>query len=155
MPHLLQVSQRLLHPVEQVFDFFSRAENLAAITPPSLGFEILTPVPVDMRAGAQIDYRIRLHGWPMKWRTRITEWDPPHRFIDLQERGPYALWEHTHRFRSDGPGATVMDDEVRYELPFGVLGLVALPLVRRQLRGIFAFRRATVEQLLRDTYGSG
>ncbi|MBL8961638.1 MAG: SRPBCC family protein [Gemmatimonadetes bacterium] len=155
MPHLLQVSQRLLHPVEQVFDFFSRAENLAAITPPSLGFEILTPLPVDMRAGAQIDYRIRLHGWPMKWRTRITEWDPPHRFIDLQERGPYALWEHTHRFRSDGPGATVMDDEVRYELPFGVLGLVALPLVRRQLRGIFAFRRATVEQLLRDTYGSG
>ncbi|MBK8248953.1 MAG: SRPBCC family protein [Gemmatimonadetes bacterium] len=154
MSHLLQVSQRLPHAVEQVFDFFSRAENLAAITPPSLGFEILTPLPVDMRAGARIDYRIRLHGMPMKWRTRIAEWNPPLGFVDVQERGPYALWEHSHRFRSDGPDATVMDDEVRYELPFGALGSLALPLVRRQLRGIFEYRRAAVEGLFRDKYGS-
>lgn len=152
---LLQVSQRLPHAVEHVFEFFSRAENLAAITPPSLGFEILTPLPVDMRAGALIDYRIRLHGLPMRWRTRITEWNPPFGFVDVQERGPYALWEHTHRFRSDGPHATVMDDEVRYELPFGALGSLALPLVRRQLRGIFGYRRSTVEGLLRGRYGSG
>jgi ligand-binding SRPBCC domain-containing protein len=150
MPQILKVSQRLPHPVERVFEFFSRAENLALITPPSLGFEIITSLPIDMRPGTLIDYKIRLHGFPMKWRTRITEWNPPFGFVDVQERGPYALWEHTHRFRSDGPDATVMDDEVRYQLPFGPLGTLALPLVRRQVRAIFAYRQATVEGLLRE-----
>ncbi|MBL8982733.1 MAG: SRPBCC family protein [Gemmatimonadetes bacterium] len=152
MSHLLKTSQVLPYPIERVFDFFSRAENLASITPKSLGFQILTPLPIAMGVGTLIDYRIRLHGLPMRWRTRITGWDPPHQFVDLQERGPYALWEHTHRFRSDGPDATVMEDEVRYRLPFGPLGLVGLPLVRRQLRGIFDYRRTAVESLLR-TWG--
>ncbi len=147
-PQILRATQRLPFPHERVFEFFSRAENLGAITPPELGFEILTESPIAMRVGTRIDYRIRLHGVPMKWRTLITAWEPPDSFVDVQERGPYALWEHTHRFRPDGPHATVMEDEVRYRLPFGVLGLVALPLVRRQLRSIFAYRRERVEQLL-------
>lgn len=148
-PHLLRTSQRLPFPLARVFDFFSRAENLGAITPPSLGFEILTGLPITMRVGTRIEYRIRLHGIPMKWRTLITTWEPPYTFVDVQERGPYAMWEHTHRFRPDGPDATVMEDEVRYRLPFGLLGLVALPLVRRQVDSIFAYRRQTVERLLR------
>jgi ligand-binding SRPBCC domain-containing protein len=146
----LRAEQRLSHPIEHVFDFFSRAENLGTITPPALGFEILTPAPISMSTGTIIDYRIRLHGVPMKWRTLITAWEPPFHFADVQVRGPYALWEHHHRFRPDGPGATIMEDEVTYRLPLGPLGLVALPFVRGQVRGIFEFRRTAVERLLRD-----
>lgn len=144
----LATTLRLEHPLDRVFEFFSRAENLAAITPPELGFEILTPLPIAMAPGTIIDYRIRLHGIPMRWRTLITTWEPPHQFVDEQVRGPYAMWHHTHRFRADGPGATLMDDEVRYRLPFGILGLPGLPLVRRQVRRIFEHRSRTVPRLL-------
>lgn len=146
--HFLRTTQRIEQPLERVFDFFSRAENLGAITPAELQFRIDTPLPITMAVGTLIDYTIRLHGLPMKWRTRITTWEPPHSFTDEQLRGPYALWVHTHRFRADGPGATVMEDEVRYQLPLGVFGSLALPIVRRQLEGIFAFRRQEVERLL-------
>lgn len=146
--HVLTASQRIERPLAEVFDFFSRAENLGAITPPELQFRIDTPLPIAMRPGTLIDYTIRLHGIPMRWRTLISVWEPPHRFVDEQLKGPYAEWIHTHTFRADGPGATVMEDEVRYRLPFGVLGKLALPLVRRQVEGIFAFRRREVERLL-------
>jgi ligand-binding SRPBCC domain-containing protein len=153
LTQVFRTSQRVSHNIDRVFDFFSRAENLGSITPPSVGFQILTPLPIAMRPGTLIGYRIRLHGIPMKWRTRITVWEPPHRFVDVQEQGPYSLWEHTHRFRPDGPDATVMDDEVRYQLPLGPLGLVALPFVRRAVRGIFDYRRRAVEELLASQGG--
>ena len=134
-------------PRHRVFPFFANAENLGAITPPELDFRIVTPLPIEMREGALIDYRIGLWGIPMNWRTRITRWNPPYDFTDEQVSGPYATWIHRHRFAETAAG-TFIEDEVSYELPFGPLGLVALPLVRRQLTRIFTYRSIRVAELL-------
>ena len=145
--HALETSTFIPLPIEKVFPFFAAAENLERITPPSLRFSILTPLPVEMREGALIDYRLRLMGIPFGWKTEITRWDPPHEFVDEQLEGPYRVWRHRHRFRSI-EGGTAIDDRVEYALPFGPLGVIALPLVKLQLRGIFAHRQRVVRELL-------
>lgn len=136
----LERTQTVLSPLPEVFPFFADARNLQELTPPSLAFTILSPLPIEMRPGAIIDYRIRLYGVPMKWRTVIEEYEPEHHFVDVQERGPYKTWRHLHTFRSV-PGGTELGDVVEYELPLGPLGRIAhAALVRRQLDTIFAYR---------------
>jgi len=137
-------------PIDEVFRFFSDASNLGRITPREMGFEILTPLPIEMREGTLIDYRLRLWGIPISWRTLISSWDPPHGFVDEQLRGPYRTWIHTHRFTQDevDASATWIYDEVEYRLPFGPAGAVALPMIRRQLDRIFDYRGTVTADLL-------
>ena len=143
--HVLRREQRLPGPPGAVFPFFADAGNLEAITPDWLAFRIVTPRPIDMHVGALIEYRLRLHGVPVSWLTRIEEWEPGVRFVDAQLRGPYVLWHHTHEFEPDGAGGTLMRDTVRYALPYGPLGEIARRLfVARDLRRIFDFRAAEV-----------
>jgi ligand-binding SRPBCC domain-containing protein len=147
--HVLRTETRLALPQAEVFRFFAAAENLERITPPELNFRIMTPSPVVLRAGALIDYRLSLFGVPFTWRTEITEWDPPHSFVDTQLKGPYAQWIHRHWFREEG-GVTVMGDEVRYRLPVPLLGEVGLPLVKLQVGRIFRYRESRIRLLLAD-----
>ena len=143
----LEREQFLPHPVEAVFGFFAEAANLERITPPLLGFRVLTCGPIEMRAGTLIEYRLRLHGIPVAWLTRIEEWVPGVRFVDMQLAGPYRLWHHTHAFEAT-EGGTLMTDTVRYVLPAWPLGSLAGPLMRRHLAAIFDFRRDAVGRLL-------
>jgi ligand-binding SRPBCC domain-containing protein len=131
-----------------VFPFFADAANLEAMTPPWLNFSILTRPPIRMEVGALIDYRIRLHGVPLPWRTRITAWDPPARFVDEQIRGPYRAWIHEHTF-TERDGGTEVRDFVRYAVPGGEL--VHRFFVRRDVERIFEYRR---ERLL-GVFGGG
>ncbi len=146
--HVLERQQFVKQPLKEVFDFFSRAENLEKITPPWMRFRILTPLPIPMQAGTLIDYSIRIHGFPLNWRTLIESWAPPYQFVDLQLQGPYTLWHHTHRFK-EIDGGTAITDVVRYQLPLGPLGdLVHWLWVRHDVNQIFDYRSKRVPELL-------
>ena len=110
----------LPRPLGEVFSFFADAGNLELLTPPQLNFHILTPRPLEMRVGLLIDYRLRERGIPLRWRSEITAWEPPHRFVDEERRGPYRLWQHEHLFE-ERDGGTVAIDRVRYAVPGGAL----------------------------------
>lgn len=127
-------------PVADVFEFFSRPENLGTMTPGNMGFRIKDRTG-EMGEGALISYNIRLGPVPVRWKTRIEAWDSGARFVDAQLSGPYHCWWHEHRFVADGPSRTIMEDRVRYTPPLGVLGRIANHLfIKRALRGIFTFR---------------
>jgi len=144
---IFRAEQYIARPIDDVFGFFSRAENLQELTPPWLHFRILSVDPNPVRKGTLIRYSLRWRVFPIRWTTEIVEWDPPHRLVDVQLKGPYRLWRHEHRFVSEGEG-TRMFDEVRYELPFGILGdLVHRLKVRHDVEGIFAYRQEAVEQV--------
>ncbi len=134
-------------PLEQVFEFFSDAKNLQRITPPWVGFEVLTPAPITLQVGTIIDYRIKIHGFPVRWRTEIRNWAPPHRFSDVQLRGPYRLWDHTHTFEAVD-GGTLCKDEVRYR-PLGG-ALVNALFVRRDVEKIFAYRTEALSKIFKN-----
>jgi len=145
--HILKRELTIDLPRAEVFDFFSKAENLEKITPPELGFQIVTLQPIAMGKGALIEYRISLSGIPMGWKTLISKWDPPNEFIDEQLSGPYKQWIHRHAFIETGPNTTLIKDEVRYRLPFEPFGDIAHFIVERQLKNIFDFRERTVNEL--------
>src|SRR5918911_1052128 len=107
-------------PRDRVFAFFADAANLEAITPPWLHFDVVTPAPIEIKPGTRIDYRLRLHGIPLRWQSEITTWEPPHRFVDQQRRGPYPLWVHEHTFLEQN-GGTLVRDHVEYGVPGGTL----------------------------------
>lgn len=154
--HVLHREQRLEGTPEEVFGFFADAHNLEAITPPLLRFRVLTPRGVPLGVGSFLQYRLRLHGVPAYWSTLIQEWDPPYRFTDVQVRGPYRLWHHTHTFTETGDGATLMTDTVRYGIGFGPLGdLAHAAVVRRDVEAIFDHRAAVVPALVAAHRGAG
>jgi ligand-binding SRPBCC domain-containing protein len=145
--HLLERSQRVEVSIDKAFAFYGDDRNLEPLTPPWLHFQVTTPRPLTMQAGTLLEYRLRLHGVPVRWRTRIETWEPPLRFVDFQEKGPYSLWEHTHTFEADGDSATVIRDRVRYAIPLGPFGTLAHGLfVRRDLERIFDYRRDAVTE---------
>jgi len=131
--------------LEETFAFFADAHNLESLTPPWVGFRILTPAPIAMRVGTLIDYRVRVHGVPLKWRTQIAEWDPPHQFVDVQLSGPYMRWHHTHTFAAFSGGTRVVD-EVEYRAPFA--WLTHPLLVSRDVARIFDYREDALQAAL-------
>ena len=135
----------LPRPIDAVFAFFGDAHNLQQITPPWLDFQILTPAPIAMHPGTIIDYRLKLHGVPFRWRTKITTWEPPHRFVDTQQSGPYRQWIHTHTFETH-PDGTLCRDHVAYAVPGG--RLVNRLFVRPRVERIFAYRHEAMLRLL-------
>ncbi len=149
---LFKLHSRLWLPkrLPQVFGFFADASNLERITPPWLKFELRDPNPIDVRKGVLIDYRLRLRGVPISWQSEITTWDPPHRFVDEQRRGPYRVWTHEHRFTERG-GQTLAEDIVSYAVPGG--WIAERLLVRRDLEKIFKYRRATLRDIFGETQG--
>jgi ligand-binding SRPBCC domain-containing protein len=133
----------LPRPREEVFAFFADAANLDAITPPWVHFHTVTPAPIDMRPGTLIDHKLRIHGFPIRWRSRITVWEPPARFVDEQVRGPYRVWRHEHVFEERDAG-TLVRDHVHYAVPFDFL--VHKLFVQRDVEKIFAHRTETLRE---------
>lgn len=152
----LATSLWLPRPRAEVFAFFADAANLETITPAFLEFQVVTEAPIPMRAGALIDYRLRLHGIPITWKTEIAEWDPPRRFVDRQLRGPYAEWVHTHTFDEQDDG-TLVRDHVRYRLPgfWPLTAIVNALLVGPDTRKIFEYRHDVLERRFGPAAGDG
>jgi len=144
----LVTEQRIRKSLEEVFPFFAEAHNLEGITPPWLHFAIETPGSIEMRPGARIDYRLRLHWIPFRWQTEITAWEPPHRFVDTQIRGPYRLWVHEHRFAGDGE-ETIVRDTVHYAPRGG--SLVNRLFVAPHLLRIFRYRQEALNRIFGGT----
>lgn len=142
--HSFKTEMWLKRPLEEVFSFFSDARNLERITPPWVSFQILTPGETPMRSGALIDYRIRVHGVPLRWQSEITLWEPGRRFVDKQRRGPYRLWIHEHRF-SAKDGGTLVEDHVEYAVPGGAL--VNRLFVAKDVAKIFEYRKRRLEEI--------
>lgn len=139
-------AQRVPRPLAEAFAFFADARNLELLTPPWLAFRIVD-APETLSRGSTIGYRLRLIGVSLRWRSEIAEWEPPGSFTDVQRRGPYARWEHTHRFAAVGDTTEVVD-RVVYRPPGGPLApLVRTALVRGQLERIFDYRAARIEEI--------
>lgn len=139
--------QQVSRPLPEVFDFFSRAENLEVLTPPWLNFKILDVSPQPIRQRTLIQYGLRVHGIPFRWTSEIVEWEPPHKFVDLQLRGPYKVWRHEHRFETRD-GGTLISDTINLALPLGLLGQLAYKIkVQSDVREIFVFREKKIHAL--------
>lgn len=148
--HVLHRRQIIPCPIEEVFQFFCDATNLERITPPELNFHIITPLPIEMRKGTLIDYQLKLRGIPLRWRTEISEWNPPYSFVDTALKSPYKQWIHLHKFTPSDNGHTIMEDIVRYRLPFEPFGDLAHWYVKRELKYIFDYRQKVIREIFGD-----
>jgi ligand-binding SRPBCC domain-containing protein len=144
--HRLLRRTTVTRELEEVFDFFSNAANLERITPAELNFNIVTPRSFEIKKDALIEYQLRLFGLKFSWLTIISEWSPPHLFVDEQLKGPYKYWHHTHRFTSLN-GQTIIEDEVQYRLPFFPFGEIAYPIIKFQLNRIFNYREKMIKEI--------
>ncbi len=131
--------------LEETFEFFSDAFNLEKLTPPFLKFTVLTPAPIDLRDHAVIEYRLKVRGIPVRWKSRISSWEPPHRFVDEQLKGPYRKWRHEHSFEAH-PDGTLVRDHVRYAVLGGAL--VNRFFVRPDVEKIFDYRTEALLRLM-------
>jgi len=146
-PHIIVRKTIINRPLEEVFDFFSKAENLDLLTPPELQFEILTPLPIQMKAGTLIDYKIKLNGIPFLWKSEISTWKVNECFVDEQLKGPYRIWHHTHSFKAIA-GGTEMTDEVKYLSPGWFLEpLIQALFIKKKVESIFDFRNQKLKEL--------
>jgi ligand-binding SRPBCC domain-containing protein len=145
--HILERKQIINRPIKEVFDFFADAVNLERITPPELNFQITTPQPIDIKKGTLIEYQLKLRGIPVKWKTEITDWNPPHSFVDTALKSPYKQWIHLHSFEEGKNGETIMQDRVRYRLPFEPLGDLAHWYVKKELKYIFDYRYKVIKEI--------
>lgn len=153
--YTLEREQEIRRSRHETFAFFGDALNLERITSPFLRFRILTPPPIRMAAGTLLDYRLSLFGVPFRWRTVIESWQPEETFVDLQIKGPYALWRHTHYFETLSSERTLVRDRVEYRLPCGLMGRLAHCLfVARWLKQIFDYRAEMIAQLLAPRFGA-
>ncbi len=148
--HSIKREQRIPRPRSEVFEFFADAGNLERITPPELNFHIITPQPIEIGKGTLIDYKLRLRGLPITWKTEITQWNPPFDFVDTALKSPYRQWIHLHTFEETSDGGTLMTDLVRYRLPLEPLGDLAHFFVRRELEYIFDYRYKVIEEVFGD-----
>jgi ligand-binding SRPBCC domain-containing protein len=153
--YILEREQIIERPRAETFAFFADALNLERITPPFLRFRIITPLPIEMGAGTEIEYRLRLFGVRFRWLTVIDQWRPEEKFVDIQLSGPYSLWHHTHIFEKLGRARTLMRDRVLYQIPYGLAGTLAhRAFVRKTLDLIFDYRTAMISRLLAPGDGS-
>jgi ligand-binding SRPBCC domain-containing protein len=149
-PHSIVTKTIIRRPLAEVFDFFSKAENLNLLTPPELQFKILTPLPIKMQAGTLIDYKIKLNGIPFNWKTEISSWKVNDSFVDQQIKGPYRIWHHTHSFRAV-EGGTEMTDEVKYLSPGWILEpLIQRFFIKNKVEGIFTYRNSKLKEIFPD-----
>ncbi len=145
--HILERKQIIYRPRDEVFEFFADAKNLERITPPELNFKITTLEPIEIQKWTIIDYKLKLRGLPITWKTEISQWNPPFDFIDSALKSPYKQWIHLHKFSVGDNGETIMEDIVRYRLPFEPFGDVAHFYVKKELNYIFNYRYKIVEQI--------
>ena len=146
--YTLNKEQVISKNISEVFDFFSKPENLSTITPPKMNFHILTPSPINMKKGALIDYTINIMFIPIRWRTLITKYDPPYSFIDQQIKGPYSRWHHTHTFTKINENETLIKDTVLYSVPLGFIGrIVHWIYIERDLKKIFSYRKKKINEI--------
>jgi ligand-binding SRPBCC domain-containing protein len=146
---ILERTTIINRPCSEVFDFFSKAENLNKITPPDLNFKIMTDGSIEMKKGTLINYRIKIWGIPLQWQTLISEWNPPHSFADMQLKGPYSKWIHKHSFQ-EKDGQTIMHDKVEYRARGWIFEpMLEYLLVKRKLKKIFDYRQKSCETLFK------
>ena len=145
--HILTRELTIDSPIRQVFDFFADAGNLERITPPELKFQITTAQPINIKRRTLIDYQLKLRGFPVKWQTVISEWNPPFEFVDEALKSPYKQWIHRHTFTEIETNKTLIKDEVKYRLPLEPFGDLAHWFVRRELDYIFDYRRKVIGEI--------